>query len=114
MEEIPVSYSVPPAVDIPVNADGVQELTLVVTPEGYSPVHFAVKKGVPVRLIFRQLGEVGCGDELVVQWGAGKSATLKLDSPGDKQVLEFTPGQVGEFRIHCPHEIYRGVMTVKD
>jgi plastocyanin domain-containing protein len=86
----------------------------VVTPQGYSPVHFSIKKDVPVRLIFRQLGEVGCGNELMIEWGRGKDATLILTSPSDKQVLEFTPGQAGEFRFNCPHLIYRGVMTVVD
>jgi hypothetical protein len=114
IEEIPLSFSVPPAVDVPVNGNGVQELTLVVSPQGYSPVHFAVKKDVPVRLIFRQLGEVGCGNELIFQWGERESATLVLAAPSDTQVLEFTPGEAGEFRFNCPHLIYRGVMTVTD
>ena len=112
IQDVPVSYTMPPAENVPLNADGIQEVTLVVTPQGYSPVHFAVKKGVPVRLIFRQLGQVGCGNELLFQWGEGKSATLLLASENDKQVLEFTPDQAGEFRFNCPHLIYRGVMTV--
>ncbi len=114
LKEVPVTYSVPPAVDIPVNAEGVQELTLVVTPDGYTPVHFAVKKGMPVRLIFRQIGQVGCGNELIFQWSEGKSTTLKLASSSDKKVFEFTPNQTGDFRYNCPHLIYRGVMTVRD
>jgi hypothetical protein len=114
MAEVPVSYSFPPAVDTPLNAQGIQELTLVVSPQGYTPVHFAVKKGVPVRLVFRQLGEVGCGNELLFEWGKGQAAKLLLASPTDQQVLEFTPEQSGEFRFNCPHLIYRGVMTVTD
>jgi hypothetical protein len=112
--DVPLSFSVPPPVEIPVGADGVQEITLIVAPEGYSPVHFAVKKNVPVRLIFRQLGQVGCGNELIFQWGARQGARLILASAADKQVLEFTPGEAGEFRFSCPHLIYRGVMTVTD
>jgi hypothetical protein len=114
LKEVPVTYSVPPAVDIPINADGVQGVTLVVTPNGYSPVHFAVQKGIPVKLTFRQIGEVGCGNELVFQWGNGKSATISLASSSDIQALEFTPGETGEFKFNCPHFIYRGVMTVGD
>ena len=114
LNQVPVTFSVPPAVDISVNAVGVQELTLVVTPNGYSPVHFAVQKGIPVKLIFRQLGQVGCGDQLIIQWGNGKSATLSLTSSSDIQTLEFTPNESGDFRFNCPHLIYRGVMTVKD
>jgi hypothetical protein len=114
MEEVPVTFNVPPAVEIPVNASGIQEVTLVVMPEGYTPPHFAVKKGTPVRLVFRQLGQVGCGNELVLQWGKDKSATLTLASASDKQTLEFTPEQAGDFRFSCPHLIYRGVMTVQE
>ena len=114
MEDVPLSFSVPPPVEIPIGSDGVQELTLVVSPQGYSPVHFSVKKDVPVRLIFRQLGYVGCGNELIFQWEARKSETLILASEADKQVLEFTPGEAGEFRFNCPHLIYRGVMTVTE
>lgn len=112
IEEVPLSFSVPPPVEIPVGADGVQEVTLVVSPQGYSPVHFAVKKDVPVRLIFRQLGEVGCGNELILTLETRKTAKLILASASDKKVLEFTPGEAGEFSFQCPHFIYRGVMTV--
>ena len=114
IEDVPLSFSVPPPTEVPVGSDGVQELTLVVTPQGYSPVHFSVRRDVPVRLIFRQLGEVGCGNELFIEWGAREKATLLLSSSGDKQTLEFTPGESGEFQFNCSHFIYRGVMTVKE
>jgi hypothetical protein len=114
LDDVPITYSLPPAVEVLINAYGVQELTLVVTPQGYSPAHFAVKVGVPVRLIFRQLGEVGCGNELLFQWGAGQSAELKLASPSDTQTLEFTPAETGDFRFNCPHLIYVGGMTVQE
>jgi plastocyanin domain-containing protein len=114
VEDVPLSFSVPPPVEVSVGTDGVQELILIVTPQGYSPVHFAVKKNVPVRLIFRQLGEVGCGNELIFQWAPRRSDTLILASAADKQILEFTPEESGEFQFNCPHLIYRGVMTVVD
>ncbi len=114
LKQVPVAYSVSPAVDVPISAAGKQELTLVVTPNGYSPEHFAVQKGVPVILTFRQTGQVGCGDELILQWGQGKTANLELSSLNDVQTLEFIPTEVGDFPFNCPHLIYRGVMTVKD
>jgi len=114
LSEVPISYSAPPAVEIPINPDGIQEVTLVVTPNGYDPEHFAVQKDVPVILSFRQIGQVGCGNELIFQWGDGKSATIILASPGDVQTLEFTPQETGEFRFNCPHLIYRGLMTVQE
>jgi len=114
LEDVPLSFSVPPPVEVPVGTNGVQELTLVVSPTGYTPVHFSVKKDVPVRLIFRQLGYVGCGNELIFPWGARESETIILASEADKQTLEFTPNEAGEFQFHCPHFIYRGVMTVTE
>jgi hypothetical protein len=114
MKEVPITFTVPPAVDVPLNTQGVQELTLVVTPNGYSPEHFAVQKGTPVVLTFRQIGQVGCGNELIFQWGDKDGATLKLVSSNDIQTLEFTPKETGDYRFNCPHLIYRGVMTVVD
>lgn len=104
----------PPPKDVPVSAEGVQDLTLVVTPGGYDPVRFAVKKGVPVRLTFRQLGQVGCGNELIFAYGSGNTAGLLLRTPTDRQVLEFTPQEAGRFEFHCSHVMYRGHMYVKD
>jgi hypothetical protein len=103
----------PPApVKIETNAQGIQELTLVITPGGYSPLRFAVKKGVPVRLIFRQLGQVGCGNELLFATGPNETRELKLKTADDKAVLEFTPQEAGQFEFHCSHQMYRGIMTV--
>ena len=104
----------PPPVEIKINDQGVQELTLVVTPGGYSPLRFAVRKGIPVKLTFRQLGEVGCGNELIFPANPNSPSELKLASESDKQVLEFTPQQIGEFQFFCSHRMYRGVMTVRE
>jgi hypothetical protein len=104
----------PPPQEIPINAEGVQEFTLVVTPGGYTPLRFSVKKGVPVRMTFRQLGEVGCGNELIFPADPNNSTALRLDTPKDKKVLEFTPTTVGEFQFQCSHQMYRGVMTVRE
>jgi plastocyanin domain-containing protein len=101
-------------VEVETNAEGVQEVVLVVTPGGYTPLRFAVKKGVPVRLIFRSLGQVGCGNELNFPTGGGGMAALTLSSPSDQQVLEFTPQETGAFEFFCGHLMYRGVMTVHD
>ncbi|MCG7754904.1 hypothetical protein, partial [Flavihumibacter cheonanensis] len=76
----------PPPLEIPVNAEGIQEVDLIVTPGGYSPLRFSVQKGVPVRLTFRQLGRVGCGNELNFPYGEGLAAALKLEDPNDKKV----------------------------
>ena len=113
-EQIPITLGMPPAVEVPVNENGVQEVVLVVTPQGYNPVHFSVKKDIPVKLIFRQLGEVGCGNELYIQYGSEKPGYLILSDPGDTEVFEFTPEETGDFPLYCPHVIYQGVITVQE
>lgn len=115
LEEIEAQMAnLPPPEEVPVNAEGVQEVMLVVSRSGYTPVHFAVKRGIPVRLTFRQLGYVPGGNELNVRWGPQKGTYVMLASITDKKVLEFTPEEVGEYRYSCPHEWYWGVMTVRE
>jgi hypothetical protein len=104
----------PPPIEVPINEEGVQAVDLIVTPGGYSPLRFSVQKGVPVRLTFRQLGRVGCGNELNFPVAPGNYAALKLADAADKQVLEFTPPEAGEFTFFCAHTMYRGIVTVRE
>jgi hypothetical protein len=105
--------NLPPAEQVPVNAEGIQEVMLVVSRSGYTPMHFAVKAGIPVRLTFRQLGYVPGGNELYVRWGPEKNTYIQLASLADTRVIEFTPPEPGEFEYSCPHDWYWGVMTVQ-
>jgi len=98
---------------IPVNAEGVQEVQLVISRSGYTPTHFAVKAGIPVRVVFRQLGYVPGGNILLMRWGQQEEKYLTLSSLTDTQVLEFTPQEPGDFKFNCPHTWYDGVMTVQ-
>jgi hypothetical protein len=104
----------PPPLEIPINAEGVQEVDLIVTPGGYSPLRFSVQKDVPVKLIFRQLGRVGCGNELNLNYGPNLSVGLRLHDPSESAVAEFTPQQAGEFQFFCAHLMYKGLMTVRE
>ncbi len=115
LEEIEQQMAnLPPSEEIPVNAQGVQEVMLVVSRSGYTPVHFSVKVGVPVKLTFRQLGYVPGGNELNVRWGPQEMTYIMLSSITDKKVLEFTPRLPGDYRFSCPHEWYWGVMAVRE
>ncbi len=106
--------ALPPVEEIPLNAEGVQETVLVVSRSGYTPGHFAVKAGIPVRLTFRQLGYVPGGNILLIYWDSQDEIPLILTSPGDAEVLEFTPTEPGDYRFRCPHDWYEGVMTVQE
>ncbi len=103
----------PPPLEIPINAEGIQEVDLIVTPGGYSPLRFSVQKDVPVRVTFRQLGRVGCGNELNLPYGTNLAAGLKLKDTQDVQVAEFTPLEAGDFTFFCAHLMYKGIMTVR-
>ncbi len=106
------NFELPPAEEAKINTSNEQEVFLVVTSTSYEPVHFSVKKGMPVRLTFRQLGNVGCGNELYLPWSDKDTAHLVLSGPQDTQIITFTPEQTGDFLFHCPHYYYRGIMTV--
>jgi hypothetical protein len=103
----------PPPVEIATNEQGIQELTLVATVAGYSPARFLVRKGIPVNLVFRALGDAACASELVFPANQTNPTELILDSPQDTKTLRFTPMQEGEFVFHCVHDIYKGVMVVE-
>ena len=114
--ELPVIKDVapPPPFEVSTNNQGVQEFNLTITPGGYSPMRFAVRKDVPVKLIFRALGQVGCGNALTFPSDPVNPTTLELTSETDVQVLEFTPHLAGDFRFFCPHNTFRGIMTVRE
>jgi hypothetical protein len=112
--ELPQVLAVEPAPPFapPVNADGVQEFTLVVTPGGYDPLRIQLKQGVPVKMTFRAIGQVGCGKELLFRVSASEVIEGRLETEADQQVIEFTPTQAGTFEFHCSHQMYRGMLTV--
>lgn len=104
----------PPPVEATLREDGVQEVTLIVTPGGYDPLRISVKKGAPVRLTFRQLGRVGCGNELNFPVAPGEYQSLKLETPEDEGVMEFTPPAAGSFEFFCAHLMYKGILVVHE
>lgn len=104
----------PPPFEVQVNSLGVQEFNLTITPGGFTPMRFSVKKGIPVKLNFRALGEVGCGNTLIFPADLQNPTALTLESSDDIKVLEFTPEVAGDFGFHCTTNCYRGIMTVVD
>jgi hypothetical protein len=103
----------PPPIEITLNEQGIQELTLVATASGYVPARFSVRKEVPVKLIFRELGNAACASELVFPADPLNPTELRLSSAQDTEILEFVALEEGDFTFHCVHDIYRGVMTVR-
>jgi len=104
----------PPPFEVQLNEEGIQELNLTITPGGYSPIRFAVKKGIPVRINFRALGQVGCGNTLIFPADPVSPTGLTLKSALDLQVLDYTPQYGGDFQFQCTNNCFRGIVTVRE
>ena len=94
--------NLPPAEEVPVNAEGVQEVMLVVSRSGYTPIHFAVKAGIPVRLIFRQLGYVPGGNELNVRWGAQEGTYCHAHFSDRQEGARVHAAGAGRIQVQLP------------
>ncbi len=103
-----------PPFQVQINDKGIQELNLTITPGGYSPIRFAVKKDIPARIVFRQLGQVGCGNVLIFPVDPKNQTALTLRSLTDVQTVEFTPSTAGDFQFMCTNNHFRGIMTVQE
>ncbi|MDD5082801.1 MAG: cupredoxin domain-containing protein [Dehalococcoidales bacterium] len=102
----------PPPFIVQMNAEGVQEFNLTITPGGYSPMRFQVKKGVPVKINFRAVGEVACGVTGAITQPGGNSIGIAVTKEKPLSVVEFTPEEAGDWPFYCSSNCYRGVMTV--
>ena len=90
------------------SADGVQEITVVVK-GGYSPDRIEVRRGQPVRLLFRREESTACTEQVVFA-DFGVSQMLPQ---GQTVPIEFTPDKTGEFTFHCAMNMVRGKLIVE-
>lgn len=104
----------PPPFEVPLTAEGIQELNLTITPGGYSPARFAVKKDIPVKINFRAMGEVGCGNEGFIRMPDGNNIGLHVSQSNPLYITEFTASVAGDFPFGCSHNTFRGIMTVRE
>jgi sulfite exporter TauE/SafE len=91
--------------------NGFQEINMTVTPNGWQPNHFVVKKGMPVRwnVYVKQLS--GCVSGLKAP-SLGISYYFQRD--GETKTFEFTPTQAGTIAFTCPMGMVSGSIEVKD
>ena len=104
----------PPPYEVQLNSEGIQEFNLTITPGGYSPVRFMVKKDIPVKINFRALGEVGCGNTGTLNVGNGNKIGIAVTKEEPLDIVEFTPEVAGGFPFFCTTNCYRGIMTVSE
>ncbi len=91
-----------------VTNDGFQD-ALVLVKGGYTPDVIVVRRGKPVRLLFRREESATCS-EIVVFGDFGKSAHL----PEGREVpVEFLPERPGEYEFTCQMGMFRGKLVVE-
>lgn len=89
-------------------AGGVQEATIVVK-GGYTPDVILVRRGRPVRLVFRREETATCS-EMVLLPDFDRSARLPT---GQAVAVEFTPRQTGAYPFSCQMGMFHGTVIVE-
>lgn len=87
--------------------NGVQVVKMAVVARGYSPNHFTIQAGVPVRWEIDGVNTLGC--QSILQFPALN--LTKYIKPG-QNVIEFTPQGQGQLPFHCAMGMYTGSFTV--
>jgi hypothetical protein len=91
-----------------VQKDGLQQATIYVDVNSYSPSSLSLKSGMPVKLNFHRAENVGCLSYLVIP---SLKVNKKLQQ-GDNYIT-FTPKQPQTIHFSCSMGMYRGTLTVK-
>jgi len=87
---------------------GVQEVRINVSSNGYSPQHVTLKKDIPARLILNTSGTGGCARAFTIP-----SLRLQKILPvTGTETLEFTPTKAGPLVFTCSMGMYSGVFNV--
>ena len=92
---------------IPV-VNGVQEIRLHASPDGYSVPLFTVKKGIPLRILFSADQYAGCGKQLLIP----AFGVNKIIQGSEEASIEFTPDKEGAFPFRCSMNMFKGTITV--
>ncbi len=88
--------------------EGVQEVRIDVSSNGYSPQHITLKKSVPTRLILSTNGTGGCARAFTIP-----SLRLQKILPvTGTETLEFIPTKTGPLVFTCSMGMYTGTFNV--
>ncbi len=91
----------------PAVANGVQEVSMAVSPSGYDPSVLTVKAGVPVKWIVDGTNARGCISTLVIP-----SLNVYRALESGPNIIEFTPTDKGRLLFSCSMGMYRGYFDV--
>lgn len=78
--------------------DGKQIIKMEASSYGYSPDHFKVKAGIPVRWEITNIGTSGCTNAIIANGLFDGDIQLTL---GQTSVKEFTPEKAGTYKFSC-------------
>lgn len=87
--------------------DGVQEISMDLSPAGYSPNNITVKKGIPVKINTNATADAGCVRGIMIP---DFNINVALDVGSDS--FTFTPDKTGTFEFTCQMKMSRGTITV--
>ncbi|MFH1210422.1 MAG: sulfite exporter TauE/SafE family protein [archaeon] len=88
--------------------NGVQEINMDVTANGYSPNKFVLQKGVPVKWNINVKELTGCNKEIIVP-----TYNLDVKLKQGMNTVEFTPDKEGTVSWSCWMGMLRGAFVVK-
>lgn len=88
--------------------NGVQQVTIAVQNQGYTPQHIKVKQGVPVNLTLTTSDTYSCAVSFVFP----EFGIRTFLEPTDSQSFQFTPQEMGTFNFSCSMGMYTGTLEV--
>lgn len=89
--------------------NGVQEVTINVSDNGYSPEDIKVKKGTPVKVTLKTDDTLGCARAFVVP---SLNIQKNLPKTGEDS-FEFTPEKAGRIAFSCSMGMFSGQFVVE-
>jgi hypothetical protein len=89
---------------VPVDADGVQRLTIILDSYSYSPNHVIVQAGRPVEVELISVTTITPHNFILKDEASGLSLDRDVGA-GKKSILQFTPMQKGIFQFYCDKKL---------
>ncbi|MCG2689753.1 sulfite exporter TauE/SafE family protein [Candidatus Parcubacteria bacterium] len=89
--------------------NGKQLLKMEASASGYSPNHFKIKVGVPVRWEITDVGTSGCTNAIISKSLFAGQISLNR---GQTAIKEFTPEKPGQYRFSCWMGMVSGIIEV--
>ena len=89
--------------------NGVQVVRMKELANGYSPNSFTIKQGVPVKWIIDAQAPYSCASSLIMQ-----KYNIRKNLVKGKNIIEFTPKEIGRIPFSCSMGMYTGAFNVVD